>query len=306
MNGPRLHRDALVEAIAAALENCGQLSIAVLDFIETALFPVQPEPLTAFLTDDDGESERDSLLDLIFSPDVAVQIALEPLLEAVCRLPADNAALHDQLLVRPVHTWIKMPDGSKLACIAVPDDIKSLYLERLNVTWQLDPYLRAAIEDGAGHDMALKVKVRLRNANLRPTADQRTILCRFFERMADDDPDYLDCLDLFLSLVGRDVNVDDTYDHLVAHKRFLVRSLRQAQRFTDLLRQSNMETLMLQGVRAPHVSPDQLRYHMRLIDLICIRMFAKTEAIAPPMENPLRIVTDLENPAAAVRSLMNS
>ena len=307
MNRPPLSPIELLEPIAEALENSGQLSKAILEYIETALFPVQPEQLTAFLTDDESESERDSLLDLIFSPDLAVQMALEPLLETVCLSSEDRAALYDQLLGTPIQAWIQMPDGRRLACIPVPDYFKSRFVERLNIFWQLAPRVRAVIDEGvATDDMALQVKVRLRNGNVRPNADQQTILCRFFERMPDDDPDYLACLDLFLSLVGGDIKAKDVYDQLVSHKRFLFRTLQQAQRFEALLRQSNMETLMLQGMRAPHAPPDELNYHMRLIDLICARVFGKTETIAPPMDAPLRVVTDLETPEAAIRSLMDS
>jgi hypothetical protein len=63
------------------------------------------------------------------------------------------------------------------------------------------------------------------------------------------------------------------------------------RRFETLLRQSNMETLMLHGVRAPHASPGELIHHMRLIDLICLRIFGKTETIDLPMEEPLRQVS---------------
>ena len=65
-----------------------------------------------------------------------------------------------------------------------------------------------------------------------------------------------------------------------------------------------METLMLQGVRAPHISPDVLLHQMRLIDLICFGVFGKTETIDMPLEEPLREISDLENPAAALRSLL--
>lgn len=306
MNQFRFSHFELLDTIAQALENSGQLSDSVVDFIETALFPVQPEALAAFLADDESESERDSLLDLIFSPDLAVQMALEPLLESAAWSSNDTATLHEQLLARPVRAWIRMPGGSQLTCVLVPAYIKSQFLERLNISWQLDPRIRDTIDECVAPEMAIQVKVRLRNVNLRPSADQQTVLCRFFERMADDDPDYLACLDLFLSLVGREVKTEDVYDHLVSHKRFLFRSLQKAQRFEALLRQSNMETLMLQGVRAPHAPQDELTAHMRLIDLVCVRLFGKTEAIVPPVDTPLRVVTDLETPEAAIRSLMDS
>lgn len=306
MRGPRIPYRALLEPLAEALEKSGLLSDATLAFVETSLFTPRPEPLASFLKADDDESERDSLLDLIFSPDQDVQITLEPLLEAACWAADDLAALRDQLMARPIAAWIRMPDGTRLVRIPVPDFIKSRYLDRLNVTWCLAGAMRAAIDRHLSPDMALCVKVRLRNGKVRPTADQQPMLCRFFERMIDDEPDFLACLDLFLSLMDRTITADGLYDHLVAHKRFLFRSLQQAQRFEALLRQSNMETLMLQGVRAPHAPQDELTAHMRLVDLICVRLFGKTEAITPPMEAPLRVVTDLETPEAAVRSLMDT
>ena len=306
MHRPRSPYRALLQPLTKALEESGQLSEATLAFVETSLFPARPERLVSFLTDADSESERDSLLDLIFSPDLAVQLTLEPLIEGARWSAEDSTALSHQLMATPLRAWIRMPDGTRLVRIPVPDFIKSQYLDRLNIRWHLNEKLRAAIEQHLALDMAVCVKVRLRNGKLRPTVDQEVMLCRFFERMAGDDPDFLACLDLFLSLVDRTVKADCAYDHLVAHKRFLFRSLQQARRFEVLLRRSNMETLMLQGLRVPHAPQEELMAHMRLIDLICTRMFGKTEAIAPPMEAPMRVVTDLESPDAAVRSLMDT
>ena len=101
MNPSPIAHVELLETITRALQNSGQLSESIITFINTALFPFQPKALAAFLTDDESESERDSLLDLIFSPDLAVQMALEPLLESVCWSAEDLAALHDGLQARP-------------------------------------------------------------------------------------------------------------------------------------------------------------------------------------------------------------
>jgi hypothetical protein len=299
----RIHSH-LLSPIAHALENGGRLTEAVLDFIETSLFPATPDRLAAFLIDDGNESERDSLLDLIFSPDLALQIAMEPRLEAACYSPDDEESLHGQLLARPIQAWIRMPDGSELACIQVPDFIKSQYLERLNLSWHLDPPVITAIDKSMPAAMACNVKVRLRNARIRPTVEQQSVLCRFFEGMAEGEPEYLACLDLLLILLEKAARDVDFYDHLVAHKRFLFRSLRQAQRFETLLRQSNMETLMLQGLRASHAPQGELIYHMGLVDRICANIYGKTESIVPPMEDPLRIVSDLEDPAAAIQAFL--
>jgi hypothetical protein len=121
--------------------------------------------------------------------------------------------------------------------------------------------------------------------------------------MADSDADYLACLDLVLLILGQAGEGVDGYGRLIAHKRFLSRSLQQAGRFEALLRHSNIETLMLQGVRAPHVACEVLMHDMRRIDLICCGIFGKTEAIDIPGEEPLREVTDPDNAGAATQAL---
>ena len=281
----------------------GQLTHAILTYIETALFFPEPDRLANFLSDD-TDCERDSLLDLIFYPDEAVQIDMEPLLEAARFSVDDENALQDRLIAHAVKAPVNMPDGRHLAYIQVPDFIKSQYLERLNLSWQMDPCVAAAIDSGVSAALGPIVKVRLRNAGICNTSGQWVFLCRFFQRMMDSDPDYLACLDLVLSIPDTAGEGIDGYDLLVEHKRSLFRSLQQARRFEALLAQSNMETLMLQGVRAPHVSRKALMHHMRLIDLICFGIFGKTEAIDLPMEEPVRQVSDLENPGAIIQSLL--
>ncbi len=292
-------RDGLARIIEA-LENGGCLTDAILDYIDAALFSPEPERLATFLSGD-TDSQRDSLLDLIFYPDQAVQIDLEPLLEAARFSAQDEKQMHDRLMARATHAWVNMPDGRQLVRIQVPDFIKSQYLARLNISWQMDPHVVAAIEKGLPASMRPIVKVRLRNAGICTAPGRRGFLCRFFQRMTHSDPDYLACLDLVVPLLERAGKGVEVYDLLVEHKRSLFRSLQQARRFETLLGRSNMETLMLQGVRAPHVSPDALMRHMRLIDLICLRIFGNTESIDLPLEASVRQVSDWD---AALQSLL--
>lgn len=293
----------LLDRITNALENGGCLSDTIFDYIDATLFSPEPDRLAAFLNDDTG-SERDSLLDLIFYPDQAIQIDLEPLLEAARYSVDDEKELYGRLITRGIDAPVKMPDGRKLVIIQVPDFIKTQYLGRLNISWQMDPHVAAAIESGVSAALGPIVKVRLRNAGVRFTSNQRVFLCRFFERMADNDPDYLACLNLVLSILESAGEGGDVFDLLVQHKRSFFRGLQQAKHFERLLGRSNMETLMLQGVRAPHVSRNELMHKMRLIDLICFGIFGKTEAIDLPMEEPVREVSNLENLEVAIQSLL--
>ncbi|BBO90284.1 hypothetical protein DSCOOX_34640 [Desulfosarcina ovata subsp. ovata] len=292
----------LFPRLVSALEHGGRLTRAILDYIGATLFDPSPRRLAAFLADDD-DSERDSLLDLIFYPDEAFQIHLEPLLAASPVTPEDEAALKRRLLERKIQLTIRLPDKRPLTHLVLPVFIKSQYIERLKLSWQLDGPVAAAIASGVSPARVPMVRVRLRNNGLRVQKRGRQFLCRFFECMPDDEPDYLACLDLVLPLLERARGDADFYDPLVNHKRELFRTLQQARRFETLMRQSNMEMLMLQGVRAPHADSGQLLEQMRLIDRICLGVFGHTETLQLPMEEPQREIADLDDTGAVIRSL---
>ncbi len=296
-------KEELLDRIADALNRGGDLSEATLDYIERALFPPQPDLLAAFLLND-ADSERDTLLDLIFYPDQPLQIDLEPLLENARLSKAEARDLCARLIDRTIHAPIRMPGGEPLIRIRVPAFVKSRYLDRLNITWQLDARLAAAIGRHVASVRQPWLKVRLRNAGLGCAPDQVTFLGRFFERMPDDDPDFEQCLDLVLSMMPKSEAAIDPYALLVAHKRSCLRHLQQVRRFESLLRRSNMETLMLQGVRAPHASAEALSNAMRLVDRICWHLFGRIDAIDLPRESPVRHIEDLDDTDALFRSLL--
>ena len=299
MGSVQLLFDRIVHRLAIG----GDLTAETLAFIDTSFSLSDPGHLAAFIRDDEG-CERDTLLDLIFFPDPADQINLEPLLESGHFTADDERKIIDRLLAHAIDAPIRMPDGRQLACIQLPDFIKSRYLERLNITWYLPRELAAAIDNAVSAAMRIIVKVRLRNSGFRPAAGQIDFFCRFFARMDDGHPDYLACLDLALVLLDKTDPTTRVYDLLADHKRVCFRSLQQARRFETLLRRANMETLMLQGVRAPQESPQALLHRMGLLDRICYGVFGRTEIMELPMEETLHAVADLDSPAAAVRSLL--
>ncbi|MGD8701266.1 MAG: hypothetical protein PVH26_02440 [Desulfosarcina sp.] len=293
----------LFQRIVAALKDGGRITASVRDYIASSLFAPDPQRLNGFLSNDTG-SERDSLLDLIFYPDMGIQLELEPMLASLKCSPADEAALLDGLLNRAIDATVRLPDGQPLVRIRLPDFIKAQFLDRLNIAWQMDPQVAAALEANVSADSQLQIKVRLRNAALPPTANRDRFLSRLFERMPNDSPDYLDCLELVLPLLASAKADANVYDLLVERKRNLYRSLMQARRFEGLLARSNMETLMLQGIRPPQVAASILRQEMRLIDSICLGAYGKTETIAPPIEGPTQHISDLRTPEAVVKSLL--
>ena len=288
--------------VVQALQAGGVLTNEILAFIDTALFLPGPDHLAAFLHAGEG-CERDTLLDLIFYPDQATQVDLEPLLERARCSAADEQRIATWLRARDVAVRIRMPDGRPVATIRLTEACKQSYLERLKITWQGAPEVTAAIDEAVSESLRPLVKVRLRNAGGRWAAGQALFLRRFFERMDDSHDDYLACLDLALAMLDSIESAHDAYDRLVDHKRACFRGLQQARRFEMLLRRSNMETLMLQGVRPPEQSCEHLLARMTLIDRVCQGVFGRTEILELPVDEPLREVADRDNPAAAIQSL---
>ena len=296
-------RQVLFCRIVDALEAGGDLSDEVLEFVDASLFRPEPEALAVFISNDEN-SERDTLLDLIFYPDQVLQIELEPLLEAGRLAPDDEKRVLKRLLEADIDVPVRLPNGRELLRFRLPGFIKDRFLTRLNVARQLPPEVVAAIDDRVAAPLRPVVKVRLRNAGLRLDTGQTLFLARFFSRMDDAHPDYLACLDLVLTLLDEKKAAVEVYCLLVDYKRTCFRSLQQARRFEALLRRSNMETLMLQGIRPPQESPDELARRMDLIDRVCFGVYGRTEIMAPPMEEPLREVADLDTPAEAFHSLL--
>jgi hypothetical protein len=293
----------LLLPVVAALEAGGQISAEVIDYIASALFDPDADRLAAFLSDD-SDSERDSLLDLIFYPDQALQLTLEPLLAAAGCAADDETALGERLMNTTIDALVRLPDGRPLVSVRLPDFIKSQFLARLNITWQLNPDVAAAIAAGVPQVLQLPVTVRLRNAAFDFADNHCRFLNRLFTRLTDRGPGVMDCLDVVLPLLTADSTDSHGYDLLAERKRSLFRSFQQARRFEKLLRRSNMETLMLQGIRPPAASADDLQGQMRLIDRICLQTYGRTETIITPMEQPLRQVSDLQTPESVIKSLL--
>ncbi|PID40953.1 MAG: hypothetical protein CR984_00555 [Proteobacteria bacterium] len=295
-------RQALFTAIVAALKEGGRLNRTILEYVDANLFSPDPRRLATFLCDE-SDCERDSLLDLVFYPDIAFQIHIDPLL-IIAGGSETQRDLQCRLIDESIRATICLPDGRPLTPIILPEFVKAQYLTRLKVDWQLDTEVAAAIYAGVSADRRPQVRVRLRNSGLVLSGSPRLFLIRFFERLPDDGPDYLACLDLILPLLAGQPHNANIFDLLVDRKRVLFRGLQQLMRFEKQRRRSTMETLMLQGVRMPHISREETLREMELIDQICMGIFGRTETIVMPMEEPARQVSELDSAAAVVQSLM--
>ena len=87
----------------------------------------------------------------------------------------------------------------------------------------------------------------------------------------------------------------DIYRLLQSKKKSCFHNLQKAKRFQEMLNAYNMETLMMRGIRIPHIDTGEEIKKMRLIDGICRAVYGKTEYI-PATEDVFEFTSDVKTP----------
>jgi len=277
--------DALEEALRRYMADGIRLTADVRGFM-TATFGDASAATLRALVSDESSAERDSLLDLVFFPDQALQLAIEPVLERHCLTEEDVSLLAGRLKAVPVATGLRFPGVADLVTTVMPAFLVDAFLARLNLTWQpaaalselmtrLDTRWLSPIHDR--EEGCLRLRVHLRNAGLRQTPVQVLFLCDFFERLPFDDEDFVDKLDFVLVFLNEHEGATNVYQALMDRKKFLFRHLLKNRQTTEWAARTNMETLVMAGVRPSYFDVHAAERSLALIDRIAMAVFGRTE-----------------------------
>ncbi|MDJ0875626.1 MAG: hypothetical protein QNJ02_10170, partial [Desulfobacterales bacterium] len=171
----------------------------VVAYIEATLGSADPH-IVADLLDRPGESESDTLLELVFFPDADFQCGLETVLMGGGLEANDRSRLAGRLMDVPAWARLVFPSCPRQMGCRLPRAGVKPFLARLRLGWSIDGRLRKALvqyaarQGGAGAAPGL-LKVKLRNAGLQQTDGQVGLLVDFFERMPPDDGRWNACFD---------------------------------------------------------------------------------------------------------------
>ena len=307
-NQSTLLEDALRTALAAGVA----LTEPVRRFMEATFGDASPDALQALL-DDESDAERDSLLDLLFFPDDALQAALEPILAKHALSKGDVARLADRLKAEPAMAGFVFPGSQVPVTAALPTFGVDAFLGRLNLTWQPATALEAVLEqvdarplspNGDSRDGYLRLRVWLRNAALMQTPVPVRFLCDFLTRRPPDDAAFVDQLQFSLVFLKEHEDAANLYTALMNRKKFIFRHLMNARRSAARAARSNMETLVMTGVRIPHFDVLQGERTLALIDAIAMAVYGRTEPLeGAPREVDLGEHAEGLNPAELIRRL---
>lgn len=233
------------------------------------------------ILNDVSDPDRDSLVELIFFPDPAHQIQLEPLLQRHDYEDSDGPKVLEALMAEAPQALLIFEDGRGRIQIPVPRDECGQFIARLNISQLIPEPLVEAISQNVAPEDQDRMKVRLRNARFTPSGAQTDFLVRFFRHIVADTEQLLEYLDLLLEIL-RDLPEDaDIFAGLMARKRFYFKSIRQGEKLAEYLEKENIETLIAQGFRIPHIDIADARHKMAMLDRIGYAIFGKSEYMDP-------------------------
>jgi hypothetical protein len=233
----------------------------------------------------ESNCERDSLVELVFFPDETIQTRLEEILEREAFQKEDEETVFRYLSKKPLQTTLNFPDNRGWFKLEVPQDAMRQFLSRLNIEKKIDKRILAVIDRVVDEPRARLCKVKLRNAPVRYSENRVFFLCSFFENIKSTETSFFNTIDFLLYFLGEISRETDIYAGLMEKKRFYFQNHLKAKILDAQLKQNNIETLLLQGVRIPVISTDEALQKMALIDRISLAVFNKTERIDPLYEN---------------------
>lgn len=272
----------------------------VLDFMEATFGTNQLEDIWSCA----GNSETDSLMELIFYPDRSLQTRFEAQWGHVVFSSADQQAVIAQLTATQPSAVLSVAGNAVPLRWTVPDFALEAFVQRLNISWQPASELNQVLQRHLAREQRIAARVLLRHAPMTWHNHHVRLAVHFFRRMPAEARDYAPCLEFLLSILPEFGTDQDPYTFLVSKKSFYFQSLCKAEDFENRRRKTNMEILMMQGERAAHGSMEQWRDWMRMIDRICLVLFERTEFFHQPMEHSIDLQPNGASPGDPIQSVI--
>jgi hypothetical protein len=268
------------------------LSAETLRFLDSTLGHPSAAELSALLADDTSP-ERDSLLELLFSPDEALQIELEDRLDIQ---PSEHPSAEEvvaRLVAASLAVRFRFPDGRGILEVVLTAPLARRLVLGLGINRDLPARLSEVIAAHASGNTARRVRVMIRNARFTFTPANREFLCALLPKLDLQDDTGRACLAFALEMLAEIGGSADIYTALAARKRWLSRALHHSRQLREHLAHSNVETLLSQGQRLTWTDEALARRQMDYIDHICLAVFGRSE---PVDTDESRQRLDLEGP----------
>ncbi|MDX2448504.1 MAG: hypothetical protein QNK29_15040 [Desulfobacterales bacterium] len=244
-------------------------------FILSTIFISDIRELETIITDP-SNCESDSLIELIYFPDESVQLRLEDRLESETFQQKDKETVLKHLLSCCGNTLVRFEGLQPVLTIKTLETGARAFLDRLNITRQLDPELIRVIDQRAGRKDGKKHKVWLRNMVMDLSERDNVFIKDLFLKMDARQSRFEKYLYFSLRFLEESKNDADLFQSLKQCKTRCLKHLRQSDRLETYRRGHNIETLMAQGIRIPYADKQALLLQIALADDICLALFNRS------------------------------
>ena len=276
---PSASAGPIVKDILGILERGMDLSAETVRFIDSTFDHPSTVELSALLADD-AVPERDSLLELLFSPDEALQIELEDRLA----LQPPEAHLTEEvaacLAAVPRAVRFRFPDGRDALEVVMTAPLARRFVQALGIDRDLPAYVAEAVAAHVSRGRTQPVRVMLRNARFEFTPACGDFICALIRKLDAAEDEGRACLAFALEILAEPGASSDVCAALVARRKWLSRAVDHSRRMREQLARSNVETLLSQGQRLTLVDEALACRQMGYIDRICITVFG----LSPPTD----------------------
>ena len=258
--------------IREILERGMDLSPETLRFIDGTFSDPSAAEVEAVIKDE-ASVERDSLLELLFSPDEALQVELENLLALPHRSSPDAQEVAARLTMAPLPVIFRFPDGRDELQVALTPPLARRLTSGLRIGRNLPAPAVDAIDVNFSGRARQRLRVMIRNARFDFTPARTEFLCALIPRLDVQEDSDRECFAFAMELLAERGEPEDIYATLAARKKWLAKALHFSQRQREHLAQSNVETLLSQGQRLTWVDEAASRRQIGFIDRIGLAVF---------------------------------
>lgn len=259
----------LADKIKSILARGFTLNEDAVHYIDSTFSNPTSESLQAIIHEDDT-GEVGPLYELLFFPDLSVQLELEDLLNRAAYTKGDEETILRMLTLQLPETPVHFPDDRGSLYVRIPVWTAARFISRIRVNKQLDGRIVKAIDTYIPDVKRNEMRIKFRNSRFVQTENRILFLCTYFEKLRDT---CAKCLDLMISLFEESDDDGDIYTALANKKRTCFQSVIKALRYEQMLRDQNMETLFSQGIRLTYVDKQEAERQMEFIDRISHAVF---------------------------------
>ncbi len=266
-------------------------------YLESVVGCEDSTELPAILRDSTHPEHR-SLLELVYFPDIASRLELEPVLREFLFQEEDISHVAERAA--------NMAPNTRLLTDAGPLDFATssigaaLFVSRLHPQRQPDPEIAALLEEYLPYWDALRCRVHLRGCREAFPQPARRLLMDFTRYMADD-PSFEDGF-LHLLRLAPEIPVENDAVAALLSRRFQLESAldRARQQEKDLASHA-VETMLTQRASLLSIDVEAVRKEMDWLDRILVHIY---QVMPTPKSGP-EIALDRQNTTQDYRQLFD-